>query len=739
MALGADDVQAADLHDVDFLPVRILDLARLRIANVAAEFDVGAAAGHVRRDGDRARLTRARDDLRLALVVLGVENVVRQPAAAEHLRERFRRVDARRTNEHRIAQLVQPSRLFDDRVVLLAPRFVDEVLPVFTHDRPVRWNDRDFELIDLVELAFFRLRGSGHAGQLLVHAEVVLDGDRRHRLRLTFDVDAFLGFDRLVQTFRPPAPRHRTARELVDDQDFAFLHDVVHVLLVQRVRAQQLMDDVQLLGFRRVLDLELTARGKSLLAGQVVVMLDAMHFLRDVRQHERVVLVRRHEVDALVGEMDRMALLVEHEEQVLFDVAIGLLACRQTTIGDVLELLLLNRLLDTRLVEHLHQATILRATQLRLIQLENGLALLALLDVALRFADELIDELRLTIHEPRDGGVVLEVHPVIVVADGTRDDQRRPRFVDEDRVHFVDDRVVVRPLHALIERDDHVVAQVVEAELVIGPVRDVRVIGVPPLHRPGLGVVQAGDRQTEVVVEVPHPLRVAASEVRVHRHEMRALSRQRIQIERQRRDERLAFAGRLFSDLDEVQLNAAHELDVVVHHVPGQLASGDHDRRSDKASRALASRRARFGQNLVEYLGQRFAPLAFGAATTIRAAQLIVDPIALGGIGRVALGVLELRDALFEFAGALTNDPAHLFRLGSQLLFGDGLQPSIVLVDLVHDGLDFLPLPFVSRSEDGVEDSNEHTFHLSSISLLPSALRTYGRSSAASDTALPPR
>ena len=44
------------------------------------------------------------------------------------------------------------------------------------------------------------------------------------------------------------------------------------------------------------------------------------------------------------------------------------------------------------------------------------------------------------------------------------------------RVDLVDDRVVQRALHAVVERVLHVVAQVVEAELVVLPVRDVRAV-----------------------------------------------------------------------------------------------------------------------------------------------------------------------------------------------------------------------------------------------------------------------
>ena len=43
---------------------------------------------------------------------------------------------------------------------------------------------------------------AGHAGELLVEAEVVLEGDRGQRLVLGLDLDVLLGLERLVQAFR---------------------------------------------------------------------------------------------------------------------------------------------------------------------------------------------------------------------------------------------------------------------------------------------------------------------------------------------------------------------------------------------------------------------------------------------------------------------------------------------------------------------------------------------------------
>ena len=55
---------------------------------------------------------------------------------------------------------------------------------------------------------------------------------------------ALLGLDRLVEAFRPAAPFHDPARELVDDLDLAVLDDVVDVALEERLRLQRLVEVV---------------------------------------------------------------------------------------------------------------------------------------------------------------------------------------------------------------------------------------------------------------------------------------------------------------------------------------------------------------------------------------------------------------------------------------------------------------------------------------------------------------
>ena len=81
-------------------------------------------------------------------------------------------------------------------------------------------------------------------------------------------------------------------------------------------------------------------------------------------------------------------------------------------------------------------------------------------DVAAEFGNDLVDAVVLV------GGFVAR----------SGNDERRSRFVDQDRVDFVDDREVVPALDALRDVELHVVAQIIEAEFVVGSVGDVGVI-----------------------------------------------------------------------------------------------------------------------------------------------------------------------------------------------------------------------------------------------------------------------
>src|SRR6266581_201608 len=220
--LGAQDVQPPDRHDLvvlgdaarlvalhPLLPLLgrhgrrvdplLPDLPARQELGVAPEQDVGAAPGHVGGDGHRLEPPGLRDDLGLLLVVLGVQDDMRDPSLLEELAQVFRLLDGDGADQDRLPFLVQVLNLLDDGVELLPLRAVHHVRVLDADERPVRGGDHDLESVDLVELDGLRVGGPGHAGELAVHPEVILEGDGREGLVLLLDLDLLLGLDRLVQ------------------------------------------------------------------------------------------------------------------------------------------------------------------------------------------------------------------------------------------------------------------------------------------------------------------------------------------------------------------------------------------------------------------------------------------------------------------------------------------------------------------------------------------------------------
>src|SRR5213592_95183 len=150
------------------------------------------------------------------------------------------------------------------------------------------------------------------------------------------------------------------------------------------------------------------------------------------------------------------------------------------------------------------------------------------------------------------------------------DDERRARLVDQDRIDLVDDGVMQPALEALVDVHRHVVAQIVEAEFVVGPVGDIRRVGLPLVRRLHVRQVYA-DAQAQEAIDLAHPVRVAARKIVVHRDDMHAGAGKRVEIRGQRRRQRLALAGLHLGDLAVVQHHASHQLHVEVAHAQGAL------------------------------------------------------------------------------------------------------------------------------------------------------------------------
>ena len=93
--------------------------------------------------------------------------------------------------------------------------------------------------------------------------------------------------------------------------------------------------------------------------------------------------------------------------------------------------------------------------------------------------------------------------------------------------------------------------------------------------------------QAQEAVDLAHPLGVALGQVVVDRDDVHALAGERVQIDRQGGDQRLAFAGLHLGDLAVVQHHAADQLHV-------EMAQAEH------ALGGLAHHGEGFGQQVVQ-------------------------------------------------------------------------------------------------------------------------------------------
>ena len=140
-------------------------------------------------------------------MVLGVQDFVLHAHLLEDAGEMLGLFDRDGAHQHRLALGVVLLDLLGGVAELLFLGAVDHVLVFQADHRAVGGDHDDVQVVDLLEFGRFGFRRAGHAGQLLVHAEIVLEGDGGEGLVFALDLDAFLGFHGLVQAVGPAAAR----------------------------------------------------------------------------------------------------------------------------------------------------------------------------------------------------------------------------------------------------------------------------------------------------------------------------------------------------------------------------------------------------------------------------------------------------------------------------------------------------------------------------------------------------
>ncbi len=303
---------------------------------------------------------------------------------------------------------------------------------------------------------------------------------------------------------------------------------------------------------------------------------------------------------------------------------------------------------------------------------------------AVLFADLVIFGFQLA-HEYRHLAV-----PFHVTGGRAGDDQRGAGFVDQDVIHLVHDGVMMAALDFVLQAVDHVVAQVVEAELGVGAVGDIGCVGFHAVHQAHLVLVfvrglflrvvqesllavlggsrhlQDADRQAKEMVNGAHPAGITAGQVIVDRHQVDPATGQRVQVERQRGNQGLAFAGAHLGDLALVQDDPADQL-----HVVGTLPDG--------AFGSFAHRCEGFRQDFIQH-----------GLLDLPAFLLVLDTFQLSG-----------------------DQAAELIRFLAQGFVAQGFELRLEGIDLFHHVGGFFDFTFIGVSPEGFHKFLEHGKSLS--------------------------
>ena len=207
--------------------------------------NVRAAAGHVRGDGDRARLARALDDARFLRILLGIEQPVGQAERREYFTKRLAVLDRPRADEHGLSASMAIGDLASDGGELRPLRGEHAVAKHRPLARAVARHDFRREPIAGAQLGCGLERRPAHAADAPIKSKIRRPRDRRLAAIFLGDLHAAKRLHRLMQSAAPAPIRAEPAGEFIDDHHLAVAHHVLHVAAQLKPRLQRRLDVVR--------------------------------------------------------------------------------------------------------------------------------------------------------------------------------------------------------------------------------------------------------------------------------------------------------------------------------------------------------------------------------------------------------------------------------------------------------------------------------------------------------------
>ena len=246
---GTKDVQAARVKDLlllgrteSFILFHCLVKRLLRVCGslsltpghhlrIAAQDNIGTTPGHVGCNRKRPLAARLSDNFSFPLMLLGVQYIMLNATLLQKFREDLRVFNGDGANQDRLTGFMPANDVFNNRVKFFLAGFVDDIGLINTNHRLVRRHNDNFKTINFIEFCRFGIRRTGHAGQLFVHTEIVLESNRRQSLIFFLDFQTLFCFDRLVLAITPAPTRHQTPSKFINYHHLAILDHVINITL----------------------------------------------------------------------------------------------------------------------------------------------------------------------------------------------------------------------------------------------------------------------------------------------------------------------------------------------------------------------------------------------------------------------------------------------------------------------------------------------------------------------------
>ena len=150
-------------------------------------------------------------------------------------------------------------------------------------------------------------------------------------------------------------------------------------------------------------------------------------------------------------------------------------------------------------------------------------------------------------------------------------DERGTCLVHEYAVHFVDNGVFETALNFIRLILDHIIAQIVKSEFVVGRVHNIAIVRFDLFFSGHMRIVDAYGKSQKLEY-FTHPLCVTLCKIFVDGNDMHTFFVECLEICGKRSNKRLTFTGTHLGNSSLIEDHAAHELNVEVSHSQHSVA-----------------------------------------------------------------------------------------------------------------------------------------------------------------------